>query len=361
MTAPVFEGTTAWVGSEPRPVEIDAPTGQIRWTSELIGAEWYPTIYSAPAVGPDHVYFSFYGTPGRERDGFSVVDRETGSLVYRENGTFRSAIVAGDTVFVVTAQGATGHALTARDPLGGVHWTSGTDLGHGTGAPALGHGVIVVPGRDGGIEALRASDGAHLWTHAVGPSLYDMWPNRRDQRSTSGSAAIADSVVYMGAGDGNLYGIHLGSGAELWRCYLGTPVASSPALSGNMLFVGASDGHLYAFVEAAARSSTARQTRHSRRRPSFFAFHPPTPNPSRSIVRFEWVMPSRARVTIEIYNVKGRRVRELVDEERDAGEHFVIWDGRDGGGGEIAAGVYFARLAADELVAFRKVVHLHRR
>jgi outer membrane protein assembly factor BamB len=362
MTAPIFEGTTAWMGSEPAPIEIDTASGQVRWTSEVLGSAWYPAIYSAPAVNEDYVYFSFYGTPGRARDGFSVVDRQTGTIIYHENGTFRSPICAGDTVFVVTTHGPVAHALTARDRLGNVLWTSATKLGFGTGAPALGHGVIVVPGANGKIEALRASDGTHLWSHAVGFSLYDMWPNRRYQRDTIGSVAITDSVVYAGSADGNLYGLDLGSGTELWRWYFGTPIASTPAASGNMLFVGASDGHLYAFVETAVGvpRPTADLARSVPARSNHFALYAPTPNPTVSAVEFEWVMPARARVRIDICDVAGRRIRKLLEEEREAGEHLVSWDGRDDRGVDSASGIYFVRLVAGESVALRKLVYLGR-
>jgi flagellar hook assembly protein FlgD len=49
-------------------------------------------------------------------------------------------------------------------------------------------------------------------------------------------------------------------------------------------------------------------------------------------------------VRLDVYNSRGQHVRTLVDGERDAGIHRVTWDGTDGRGIEVAAGVYFCEL-----------------
>jgi len=63
------------------------------------------------------------------------------------------------------------------------------------------------------------------------------------------------------------------------------------------------------------------------------------------------------RVTLKVYDVRGREVRTLVDEPQSAGIHRIGWDGRDEGGGELPSGVYFYRLqVGDAIVAMRKAV-----
>ncbi len=51
-------------------------------------------------------------------------------------------------------------------------------------------------------------------------------------------------------------------------------------------------------------------------------------------------------LALRVYATDGRLVRTLYDGERSAGLHSERWDGRDDGGRELAAGVYFVRLAA---------------
>jgi outer membrane protein assembly factor BamB len=162
MTAPVWSGDDSWFGSEPTPVEIDWRSGKPRWTTEPLGNIWYPAIYSVPALSAQHVYFSFYGTPGALPDGFSVVDRASGTLVHTENGSFRSPIWTGSTLYLVGGRDLDSQRLSARDAFGNVIWTSPVNLGRSTGAPALGNDVIVVPGNFGAVEGLSATDGSRL-------------------------------------------------------------------------------------------------------------------------------------------------------------------------------------------------------
>jgi outer membrane protein assembly factor BamB len=358
MTAPIFEGNRAWVGAEPALMTIDPANGQKVWTSPNLGPAWYSTMYTAPAVNASYVYCGFYGTPGIFPDGFAILNRATGATVFQQNGTFRSAVCAGGTVYLVGGTTVINQVVTARDMLGSVIWSSPKLLDQGSGAPALGHGVLVVGGANGAMEGFRASDGANLWTRSVGPSLYDMSPNRVRVKDTIGTPAIADSVVFLGSSDGNLYALDLASGAELSRTYLGTPIASSPAISGNMLFVGASDGHVYGFVGLGAGAQAFASTSRDGGKASFFALHPPRPNPSAGVVLLEWVVPRKTQVRLDVVDVQGRVVRTLVDGPASAGENFSRWDGRNSEGDEAAAGIYFVRLRADGLSGSRKLVRL---
>jgi hypothetical protein len=195
----------------------------------------------------------------------------------------------------------------------------------------------------------------------VGSALYDMVPGLRGSSGTAAAPAIADSVVYIGSLDGKLYALDLFDGSELWQWDFGVPVASSAALSGNMLFVGASDGHLYAFVGSGYDpTGVDLGDGTSDGAASVFGFYPPSPNPASTRSRFEWVLPARAPVHLQIFDVRGRLVRTLVDGEREPGEHVAHWDGRNAAGAEVAAGIYFARLSAPPHEAVRKLVRLRR-
>ncbi|HIC68977.1 MAG TPA: T9SS C-terminal target domain-containing protein, partial [Candidatus Latescibacteria bacterium] len=51
-------------------------------------------------------------------------------------------------------------------------------------------------------------------------------------------------------------------------------------------------------------------------------------------------------VELAVFDVRGARVAGLVADERDAGEHAVVWDGIDDRGQPVASGVYLYRLRA---------------
>jgi flagellar hook assembly protein FlgD len=89
-----------------------------------------------------------------------------------------------------------------------------------------------------------------------------------------------------------------------------------------------------------------------------FSFGPIAPNPVRGKVDVSFSIPRRTQVTVDVYDVRGGRVRRLVDETLDSGAYSVAWDGMADGGRSVANGVYFVRLEADRRSASRKLVLL---
>jgi len=56
---------------------------------------------------------------------------------------------------------------------------------------------------------------------------------------------------------------------------------------------------------------------------------------------------STENTKIEIFNIKGQKVKELLNEVLPAGEHSVVWNGKDDSERSVASGVYFTRLSAN--------------
>jgi hypothetical protein len=92
--------------------------------------------------------------------------------------------------------------------------------------------------------------------------------------------------------------------------------------------------------------------------PQAITFAPAFPNPAQGSTTLRFVLPSEAQVRVAIYDVAGRRVRELASGQRPAGEQTLAWDMRDQNGREVSAGVYFARLDADRSSLTQKLVKL---
>ena len=53
-----------------------------------------------------------------------------------------------------------------------------------------------------------------------------------------------------------------------------------------------------------------------------------------------------AIVSIDIFNVKGQRVKRLVQADLDRGDYHRTWDGRDESHAQQASGLYFYRFTA---------------
>jgi flagellar hook assembly protein FlgD len=74
--------------------------------------------------------------------------------------------------------------------------------------------------------------------------------------------------------------------------------------------------------------------------------HPNIPNPFNPTTTIRFDLAGSGRVTLRVFDVRGRVVRTLVDGLEPAGHRLVEWDGRNDGGRVVPSGTYFYRLTA---------------
>jgi hypothetical protein len=87
--------------------------------------------------------------------------------------------------------------------------------------------------------------------------------------------------------------------------------------------------------------------------------YPVRPNPVSESTTVCFDVPDhRGSVRLAIYNVRGQRVRTIVDGSLERGRYARTWDCRDDSGQLLASGVYFARLTADIWTDDQKVMVL---
>jgi carboxypeptidase T len=77
-------------------------------------------------------------------------------------------------------------------------------------------------------------------------------------------------------------------------------------------------------------------------------------NSSAPTLRFRIGAPTRTE--LRIFDVKGSLVRSLLSGHHQPGIYESVWDGRDDRGGQVASGIYFARLKTDRMANGRKVL-----
>ena len=83
---------------------------------------------------------------------------------------------------------------------------------------------------------------------------------------------------------------------------------------------------------------------------------PATPNPTGSNARLSFELPSERDVVIRVYSVAGALVRTLTRGKYPAGNHEIIWDGRDAGGNFVGQGLYFVRVRLGSLERSQKLL-----
>jgi hypothetical protein len=86
--------------------------------------------------------------------------------------------------------------------------------------------------------------------------------------------------------------------------------------------------------------------------------HQNVPNPFNPATTIRYELRAPSHVTLSVYDVAGRLVRRLANEDKTGGVHAVSWDGIGDGGTRVSSGIYFYRLEAAGFVQTRKMVLL---
>lgn len=85
---------------------------------------------------------------------------------------------------------------------------------------------------------------------------------------------------------------------------------------------------------------------------------PNAPNPFNSATTIAYVLEKARLVQVDIYDVAGQRIRNLVQQVQGPGAFLVAWDGTTDAGTPVTSGIYFTRLQAGTWSAFRKLTLL---
>ena len=79
--------------------------------------------------------------------------------------------------------------------------------------------------------------------------------------------------------------------------------------------------------------------------PAALRLYPAHPNPLSGETWLGFDLPGRGPVSLEIFDLSGRRVSSLASGVREAGRYQTSWRPLDASGERIAGGLYFARLS----------------
>jgi len=83
------------------------------------------------------------------------------------------------------------------------------------------------------------------------------------------------------------------------------------------------------------------------------------PNPFNPSTTISFSIPKDSKVELIVYNIKGQKVKQLVNDQLPSGEHSVVWDGKDNSNKPVSSGIYFYKLNVDDKIeAVRKCLLL---
>jgi photosystem II stability/assembly factor-like uncharacterized protein len=277
--------------------------GGISWTS-LYGTGGFPTVKPINvAFAQNSVFFAGGGSSG-------IVRSTNGGTVWAvaDSGIWPNVSVSsiggdGTNVYAATTSG------LFKSSDNGISWTS---LNNSFLSPysdylsslAGGGGAILAftTYLSNGFEYIFLStDGGSSWTEINNGAMYNNFP----------SALVFNGKLFLGLGGGNPWGV--------WFCQLPT------ATSVNDNFAKGS--------------------------PSNFELEQNYPNPFNPSTTIKYSIPKFGLVTIKIYDILGREVKTLVNEEKNAGNYKFEFNAS-----KLASGVYLYRMQAGSFVQAKKLI-----
>jgi subtilisin family serine protease len=95
--------------------------------------------------------------------------------------------------------------------------------------------------------------------------------------------------------------------------------------------------------------------------PSMLKLFPPAPNPFNGRTRISYEIPqveNNRTTEIVVYNAMGQKVRTLVKDVKNTGQHDVYWDGLNSNAKPVASGVYFITMTFGSSKQVKKIVFL---
>ena len=82
------------------------------------------------------------------------------------------------------------------------------------------------------------------------------------------------------------------------------------------------------------------------------------PNPFNPTTTISYSLPLEGRVSLNIYNVKGQLVRQLIDGSQSEGYYEVVWNGKDNNEKNVSSGIYFYKLSTKDNTIMKKMLML---
>ena len=90
--------------------------------------------------------------------------------------------------------------------------------------------------------------------------------------------------------------------------------------------------------------------------PEVFALHNNYPNPFNPVTNIGYDIPELSRVSIDIYNIAGNKVKTLVSREHQPGRYKVQWNATNESGAPVATGMYIYKIRAKDFVSVKKLL-----
>jgi len=350
---------------------INRSTGSVVWSNRL------DSPISQPGVIIEDKYLLVITTGGTvyyfDLDGeiSNQVLAPEGILSIGENIVSAPALDAAGYLYLASTTG-TIRKFEFRDDLpnkGQVIWEVNTQSEFYT-SPVIGYdGTVYVGGTDSTLYALNGQNSSLKWSKKLGAAI-------------STTATINEyGVLYIGDSDGTIYAMS-DIGEPIWYYETGSEIGNATAYADGHLYFATADGELlkvydgwrYEDIQGKAlwaskapqwgtyqgnfrrsgnlsEASVINSVEPLEELPQDYALSQNYPNPFNPTTKINYSLPEATKVSLEVYNLLGRKVMELVNGQQPAGYHTATFDAS-----QLSSGVYLYKLTTPGFSQTKKML-----
>ncbi len=82
------------------------------------------------------------------------------------------------------------------------------------------------------------------------------------------------------------------------------------------------------------------------------------PNPFNPTTTISFSIHEESNIELSIYNIKGQKITSLLNAQISAGEHSIIWNGKDANNKQVSSGIYFYKMKTGDFQETKKMMLL---
>ena len=80
------------------------------------------------------------------------------------------------------------------------------------------------------------------------------------------------------------------------------------------------------------------------------------PNPFNPVTEIQFELNQNGKVQVEIFNVKGQKVKTILNEDLEQGKHNLLWNGTNENEKRVTSGVYFYKISCNGKEKINKMI-----
>ena len=344
---------------------LDASTGEVEWSQAITGA-------ATSCMG---LWNNSLIVPTFKTDNLSplvALDTETGEILWENYDSFSgywdsSPVIVDGVVYITGIMDGIVRAIDAG--TGVTSWEAGISLWPHESTMSYHNGLLY-----SAIGCIETIAGGVIWE---APQYYFQ----------HGSSGIAGGLLSFGEtvpDTASFITLNCSDGSEAWRYQTASGpmgIVSSPSIVDGVMYIAGTDWNLYAFGtglkytyldealnpevgwnELVATSfdngvAVASDTVNFYINPTGIKFEPSrrllltgSPNPFSSSTELSFSLSAPGFTSVEIYDLTGRCISNLVDNDLSQGDHTVNWGGTDQNGNGVPPGLYMCRIQSGGVI-----------